>query len=229
MTRIRFGFVPRAWRALSVAFGSFVTFSAPLQLHVFVAARATRPQAKSMHASATFPDSNLYHKKPHCFPFLQSIFLLVAAATTAFAGKANLLVAKEVVNNAVVQDRDLVIKYTIFNTGNGVATDVTLTDEDVSNHGNLHHYSRAQPLGTIAIVLAACGCLFKLPTYRKQLSPPLISLTYLIHSFFPFLPSLFPLPPILFCASECAMIPDTAACVPSQHIAPRSLAGLSRR
>lgn len=61
------------------------------------------------------------------FEQLQSVLLVaIAAATSVFAEKANLLVAKEVTNNQVVQDRDVVIKYTVFNTGNGAATEVRM-------------------------------------------------------------------------------------------------------
>jgi hypothetical protein len=61
------------------------------------------------------------------------LLALLGAALTVTAQKANLLVAKELVNAEVVEDREVIISYTFINTGNGPATGVTLTDEDITS------------------------------------------------------------------------------------------------
>lgn len=90
---------------------------------------ACRTLCESLQSKLTFvlPQHPTPFSFLSSFEQLQSVLLVaIAAATSVFAEKANLLVAKEVTNNQVVQDRDVVIKYTVFNTGNGAATEVRM-------------------------------------------------------------------------------------------------------
>ncbi|EDQ91678.1 uncharacterized protein MONBRDRAFT_35798 [Monosiga brevicollis MX1] len=57
------------------------------------------------------------------------LFVCLAVLVAACAAQeARLLVAKEVVNTRAVVGRDLTIRYSLYNTGDAEATDITLSD-----------------------------------------------------------------------------------------------------
>ena len=60
------------------------------------------------------------------------LFISAVMATSTDGGeeenKARLLVSKQILNRYLVEQRDIMVKYTIFNVGNGAATHVSLED-----------------------------------------------------------------------------------------------------
>jgi len=62
------------------------------------------------------------------FPLL--VFLFTSLCTPSLAGTAQLVVGKEVVNLYGVANRELTVRYSIFNIGDGPAKDVVLDDDN---------------------------------------------------------------------------------------------------
>eukprot|EP00043_Microstomoeca_roanoka_P007307 m.70321 g.70321 ORF g.70321 m.70321 type:complete len:186 (-) comp13775_c0_seq1:138-695(-) len=63
------------------------------------------------------------------------VSLLVIAAAAVCAQEARLLVSKDIVNDIAVAERDLTVRYALFNVGDKEAKDIVLTDEGFTREG----------------------------------------------------------------------------------------------
>eukprot|EP00730_Choanoeca_flexa_P015766 TRINITY_DN7315_c0_g1_i1.p1 TRINITY_DN7315_c0_g1~~TRINITY_DN7315_c0_g1_i1.p1 ORF type:complete len:183 (+),score=39.49 TRINITY_DN7315_c0_g1_i1:117-665(+) len=85
---------------------------------------------------------------------MQTVFMLCLLAT-AMAQEALLAVSKDVVNTYAVAERDIIVRYSIFNLGDETAKEVTLVDEsfDEPNSG----FTRISGLTTVTFAEIAPG------------------------------------------------------------------------
>jgi len=97
--------------------------------------RAQRPKRKTGKARAPPDPRTAQERFESGFTYAVVVLLSLAQCAELAAPKlkANLVIGKELSNSQVVKERDLVIKYTIYNVGDGPASEVTLTDEDITS------------------------------------------------------------------------------------------------
>ncbi|XP_014256441.1 translocon-associated protein subunit beta [Cimex lectularius] len=62
------------------------------------------------------------------------LFALLGCALAAEEGDtgARLLISKQILNNYIVEDMDLIVKYTLYNIGNNAASNIVLSDNSFS-------------------------------------------------------------------------------------------------
>lgn len=63
------------------------------------------------------------------FAFVLLITAAAAATETGEEARARLLVSKQILNKYLVEQRDILVKYTLFNVGSGAATHVNVVDQ----------------------------------------------------------------------------------------------------